>query len=75
MTEDARCSRHRLDDAFMRAHPHDWATGQRLAAEYTGGVLALLKHYVRPTGVARPSNTSRSPMRRYCRSSTRWSRS
>jgi hypothetical protein len=50
MTEDGRCSRHRLDDAFMRAHPHDWATGQRLAAEYTAGVLALLKHYVRNWG-------------------------
>ena len=50
MTEDGRCSRHRLDDAFMRAHAHDWATGQRLAAEYTAGVLALLKHYVRNWG-------------------------
>jgi len=34
----------------MRAHAHDWATGQRLAAEYTAGVLALLKHYVRNWG-------------------------
>ena len=50
MTEDGRCSRHRLDDAFMGAHPHDLATGQRLAAEYTAGVLALLKHYVRNWG-------------------------
>ena len=44
MTEDGRRSLHRLDDAFMRAHPHDWATGSRLAKEYTAGVLALLEY-------------------------------
>ena len=43
-------------------------------AVITAGVLALLKPMC-ATGVARPSNASRSPMRRYCRSSARWSRS
>ena len=52
MTQDGRCSRHRLDDAFMRAHPHDWATGQaRLAAEYTQRACwRCSKHYVRNWG-------------------------
>jgi hypothetical protein len=50
MTEDGRYSLHRLDDAFMRAHPHDWATGARLAREFTAGTVALLEYYVRNWG-------------------------
>ena len=39
-----------IDDAFARAHPHDWATGERLAREFTAGTVALIEYYVEQHG-------------------------
>jgi hypothetical protein len=39
-----------IDDAFAGTHPHDWATGARLAREFTAGTVALLEYYVRNWG-------------------------